>query len=457
MLQQLQEWFSTHRQAILADFFRFLEFKSISADSTYQQDILACAKWLGDYLRVMGMKVQLWPTSSGHPVVFAERKSPVADAPTLMIYHHYDVQPVDPMDLWKSDPFKPMIKGDLVYARGAQDNKGQCFYSILALKAFFEMTQQLPLNVKLFIEGEEESGSHGTEEMIDGQKASLKADSLLVIDSDLAGPGIPALTMGVRGILSFEFSCRNASIDLHSGMFGGIVYNPNRALAEAIAAIWDPKGRVKVPHFYDDVEELSKEHYRLLDLSFSQEEMSKQFGIKAFAPEIGFSPRESSWIRPTVEINGICGGYTGKGFKTVIPAEAFAKISCRLVPHQKPEKIYRQLCQYLEEHLPKGFEAKADLIHGTPAFRSNFDSLIAKTAVKAYEEVMKVPCRYKLSGGSIPIVGKLAEVSGAETVLMGFGLDEDNVHAPNECFGLKRFEQGFLTVGTLLANLSKTK
>lgn len=454
-IQQLQDWFSKNRQGILADFFRFLEFKSISTDKEYQQEILACARWLGDYLRSIGMKVQLWPTSSGNPVVFAEYKSKNKEAPTLMLYHHYDVQPVDPLSLWKSDPFKPVIKDDLVYARGAQDNKGQCFYSIMALKAFSQLKGEFPLNIKLFIEGEEESGSHGTEEMVEGQKSNLGADHLLVIDSDLAGPGIPALTMGVRGILTLEFLCKNASMDLHSGIFGGMVYNPNRALAEAIASIWDEKGRVRIPHFYDDVEELSKEHHKLLDLSFNEKEMRSQFGVKVFAKEENFSPRESCWMRPTVEINGMGGGYTGNGFKTVLPSEAFAKISCRLVPHQKPEKIYEIVCAHLKDQLPKGFEVKATLLHGGPAFRSNFDSSIAKTAASAYEEVMGAPCRYKLSGGSIPIVGKLAEVTGAETVLMGFGLDEDNVHAPNECFGLKRFEQGFLTVGTILANLAQ--
>lgn len=453
-LRQLQDWFSKNREAILRDFFQFLTFKSISADPAYKPEVLKCANWLGDYLKKIGMQVELWQTS-GMPVLFAEYKSADKNAPTLLIYHHYDVQPADPLELWKSDPFSPVVRDGVVYARGAQDNKGQCFYCVTALKALFELTKQVPLNIKLFIEGEEESGSHGTEEAIEKKRERLKADYLLVVDSTLAAAGVPGLTMGVRGIMTMEFLCKNASTDLHSGTFGGIAYNPNRALAQAIAALWDKNGRVKIPHFYDDVAKLDEDQRKLLDLEFDPEWTRSQFGIQALAPEPGFSPKESSWIRPTVEINGMCGGYIGEGFKTVLPAQASAKISCRLVPNQDPEKIYKLLVDYLCAQFPAGFELKATYGHGAPAFRGNFHSPIAKTAAMSYEEVMKKPCRYMLSGGSIPIVAKLAEACGGEATLMGFGLDEDNIHAPNEHFGLDRFEMGYLTMGRIFAHLSE--
>ncbi len=455
-VSQLKKWFSLHREAIFQDFFQFLRFKSIGTDPAYFAEVVACAKWLESYLREMGMQVEIW-SSSGNPALFAEKKSSIEGAPTLLIYHHYDVQPVDPLPLWKSDPFEPVVREEAVYARGAQDNKGQCFYTLTALKAFLELSQEVMVNIKVFIEGEEESGSRTTKEILERQKDRLQADHLLVVDTYLAGKGIPTLTLGVRGLITLELTCRNSTSDLHSGIFGGIVYNPNRALAQVLAAFWDAQGRIAIPHFYEEVVELEQKQKAKLDFRLDLETIKRQFGVRVFGPEPGFSVQESAALRPTLEINGMSGGYTGEGFKTIIPKQASAKISCRLVPHQDPNKIAKLFMQFIHEHFPANFAVEVKQGGGESAFLAKFDSDIVMRASRALEEVMGQSCHYVLSGASIPIVPRLVEASGAEAVLMGFGLDEDNIHAPNEHFGLDRFELGFLTMGRILLGFSEKK
>lgn len=453
-IPNLKKWFESHREEVLSDFFKFLSFKSIATDSAFDQETKACADWLVDYLKKIGLDAENWP-SSGKPVIFAKHCKAGKGRPTLLVYQHYDVQPVDPLDLWKTDPFTPTLEQGNVFARGAQDNKGQCFYTIIAIRALLELAETMQFNLKLFIEGEEESGSRGTREIIKSKKNELKSDYLLVVDAGLPGPGIPAITLGTRGILTAEVTCRGANGDMHSGTFGGIAYNPNRALAIALASLWDEKGRVAVPHFYDDVQKLSSKELKSLHLKIDRKKIKEEFGLRAFCPEPGYSIGESSCIRPTLEINGMSGGYTGEGFKTVLPAVAKAKISCRLVPHQKPADICKHLKAHLLKAMPRGMEVEVKFDQGSPAFRSNYDSFIAKLVAKAYEEVLGKPCQYCLTGGSIPITVELAHYSHADTVLMGYGLDSDQIHAPNEHFGLDRFEQGFLTMGRIFAKLNQ--
>ncbi len=454
-ITNLRKWFSEHQETTFADFFKFLQFKTIATDPTYDKDTKECAKWLVSYLNDIGMETEAWETS-GQPVVFAKHCKAGKDRPTLLIYQHYDVQPVDPLDLWKSDPFEPTIREGEIYARGAQDNKGQCFYSITAVKALFSLCKEFNFNLKLFIEGEEESGSEGTKDVFTTKAEELKSDYLLVVDAGIPAPGEPAITMGIRGILTGEILCRVAKDDMHSGGFGGIAYNPNRALVNALASLWDDSGKVAVPHFYDDVQKLSKEEAESFDLEVSEEEMRKEFSLCSFSPDPGYSIGESVSIRPTVEINGISGGYAGEGFKTVLPATAVAKVSCRLVPNQDPEKIEKNLTEHLLKQMPEGMDVTITMDHGAPAFRSNPDSLIAKLTAKAYEEVLEKPCKRILTGGSIPITVELAHLTGAEVVIMGYGLDSDQIHAPNEHFGIDRFEQGFLTMGSIFSQLHES-
>lgn len=440
-----KKWFSSHREVIFRDFFTFLRFKSIATDPEFDSETKQCADWLKEYLTNVGMRTKKWE-SSGQPVIFAEAKSDNKNAPTLLVYQHYDVQPVDPLELWKSDPFEPEIRKGQVFARGAQDNKGQCFYTITAIKAFLEYAKQSNFNLKLFIEGEEESGSMGTREVLKKHKDALKSDYLLVVDSGIPAPESPAITLGMRGILTIEIEIQTADQDLHSGAMGGIAYNPIRALAHALSQCWDEEGKIAIPHFYDDVEELTAEERKHFAIDFDEQDTKKRFGLRATAPEPGYTISESATIRPTFEINGISGGYTGEGFKTVLPAKAKAKVSCRLVPKQDPEEILTQFKKYFRSHLTKGIDCTIEKDHGSVAFRSPQNSLIAKRAAKAYEDVLGKPCESILVGGSIPITTELVEASGAEAVMIGYGIDDDNVHAPNEHFGVDRFEQGFLTM-----------
>lgn len=452
-VDELKKWFHDHYEETLADFFTFLSFPSISTDPQYEKDSRKCADWLVSYMNKIGLETVLWETP-GLPVVFGTHMHAGKDRPTLLLYHHYDVQPVDPLDLWKSDPFKPAIRNNQVYARGAVDNKGQCFYSLVAIKACLALAGQLGFNLKVFIEGEEESGGRGTAAVLQQKQAELKADHLLVVDFDIPNAATPGITIGMRGLVGMNVECSNASIDLHSGVHGGIALNPNRALAEMLGGMWDDQGRVKVPHFYDDVVPLSEEQRSRVDMSFDVEDYQKSFGVKAFSMEEGLSIKESNWLRPTMEINGMWGGYTGIGFKTVIPAKAYAKISCRLVPNQDPEKIAKAIADYLKSVAPKGIEVKVDVHHGAHAFRSAFDSSIVKLVALAYEEVFGKPCKYLFCGASVPIVVDLAHASQAEVAMIGMGLAGDDIHAPNEHFGLDRFETGYLTIGRILSRLS---
>ncbi len=454
-VEQLKKWYREHYDKTMEDFFTFLSFPSISTDPYYEKDSRRTADWLCNFMKKMGLEATLWETP-GLPVVFGTHLKAGKDRPTLLIYNHYDVQPVDPLDLWKSDPFKPVIRDNHVYARGAVDNKGQCFYSLTAIKAYLALAKELNFNLKVFIEGEEESGGRGTAAILQQKEAELQADHLLVIDFDMPNVSTPAITLGMRGLVSLYVECSNSSIDLHSGAHGGIALNPNRALVSLLAGIWDEQGKVKIPHFYDDVRPLPKEHLSRVDMTFDLEQYKKSFGVNAFCSEEGFSLKESNWLRPTFEINGIWGGYTGVGFKTVIPAKAFAKISCRLVPDQDPEKIGKAIAEYFKNEAPEGIEVKVDLHHGAPAYRSALDSFIVKTCALAYEEIFGKPCKYLFCGASVPIVVDLARASNAEVAMIGVGLGDDDIHAPNEHFGLDRFELGYLTVGRILSRLSTT-
>lgn len=454
-VEALQKWFAEHRDQILSDYFTFLSFPSISTDPAHAREVRQTADWLSAYLNKMGLKAELWETP-GHPIVFATHLEAGPDRPTLLIYHHYDVQPVDPLDLWDSQPFKPVVKNNEVFARGAADNKGQCFYSLCAIRATLELAKKLNINLKVFIEGEEESGGRGTAHIVPQKKEELQADHLLIVDLDIPAPGVAAITLGIRGILALELELKNSRMDLHSGSHGGIALNPNRALAKLIASLWDDEGKVTVPDFYKDVRKPTEEELASLDKHFDLESYQKNFGVNAFSGEKGYSLLESNWLRPTLEINGMSGGYTGEGFKTVIPSKAIAKISCRLVPDQDPKQIEKALIRCLESRTPKGMELKVVSHHGGKAFRSSPTSLIAKAAAQSFEEVFGKPCKCMLAGGSIPIVVDLAEISGAEVALMGVGLAEDAIHSPNEHFGLDRLEQGFLVMGRILGHLQES-
>ncbi|MBI2742529.1 MAG: dipeptidase [Chlamydiales bacterium] len=454
-LSDFKSWFDSHREEVLRDFFKFLSFRSISTDPQFSKETHETAVWVSDYLTHIGMKSSLHETS-GKPVVFATHLNAGPSRPTILIYQHYDVQPVDPLNLWHNDPFKPIVKNNTVYARGAVDNKGQCFYSISAVRAFLELAKQANINLKLFIEGEEECGSKGTTAFLAEKKIDLKADHLLVIDFDMARAGVPGITLGMRGLASCSVIFSNAVTDLHSGIHGGIALNPNRALVCALARLWDEKGRVQVPGFYDGVKPFSKADLAKLDMSFNADEYTHKFGVRAFGAEDGYSPVESNWLRPVLEINGLSGGYAGAGVKTVIPAKAEVKISCRLVGEQDPEKITKSVVEFLKLHAPKGMQVHAEIYDGARAFQASLNAPVIKVVSQALGEVFSESCKFQFCGASVPIVPALVAASSADAALFGMGLADDNIHAPNEHFGLDRFEQGFLTVSRILSLFSNS-
>ncbi len=444
-LQELKKWYDAHLNKIIDDYLAFLRFRSISTDPSYLNESLACAEFLVQFIKKLGMKAELIATS-GMPLVYGEDLSLGKNAPTLLIYGHYDVQPVDPIELWKHDPFDPKIEADVVYARGAQDNKGQIFYTLCAIKALFELQKKLPVNLKICIEGEEESASTGLMHILPKIKDKLAADAVLVPDFDIPAKDSPAIVLGVRGIMTLEMILTGSKSDLHSGQFGGIAFNPNRALVHLLSKLWNENGRVMVPGFYDDIQNLSEEEKKTFATESSGELYQKEWGIAAFANEKNYSLTESNWFRPTLEINGIGGGYFGKGFKTVIPAKAVAKISCRLVPNQDPHKIYVSLKKFLEQNVIKGIKIEiADFGSGKPV-RNTGESPLANAVMHAYQEVFQKPCKRGFTGSSVPIIADIVHALKSDIAMMGMGLDSDCIHAPNEHFSLDRFEKGFLVM-----------
>ncbi len=450
-MERLRAWLDREYSKIQEELFAFLRFKTISTDPAFLPEHLKCCQWLSTIFQEMDFKTETIETP-GLPIFYAENLNAGSEKPTVLVYGHYDVQPIDPIDLWKSDPFEPEERDGNVYARGALDDKGQIFYAVAAARALLAIDKTLPVNLKFCIEGEEESGSVGLAKSLPSLKEKFSADYLLVVDCGLPDAETPAINLGGRGITTMEVVLKGSTEDLHSGLYGGIAYNPNRALVELLTECWDETGRVQVPHFYDDIVEGDK---KLFASSAINDSDIKAVGIEAFSAEKDHSLLESNWFRPTLEINGIAGGYAGAGFKTVIPAEAIAKISCRLVPDQDPGKIGELVADFLKKRVKKGIQIHVDVQHGGKPYRGNPDSRLAKAVAMAYVEIFSKPCLNTLSGGSIPIVSDLVHTTGAEVVGMGYGLPSDNMHAPNEHFGLDRFKKGILTVARAMHHLGQ--
>jgi acetylornithine deacetylase/succinyl-diaminopimelate desuccinylase-like protein len=455
-LTELDKHFEDNRSKILQDFFTFLKFESISADDEYKKQSLACADWVQKQFKDLGFHVEVWPTA-GNPTIYASYDKAGKDKPTILIYHHYDVQPVDPLELWENPPFEPILKGDNVFARGAQDNKGQCFTTLLTLKTLMAKEGKFPINIKVIVEGEEEISSPGLAKLLKEKKDVLKADYVAIIDSGIRDAKSPAVTLGARGIITMDINVKSAKGDLHSGSHGGIVVNPIHALVEILAKLRDPStGEVLIPGFYDDVAELSAEDKKLFTFDFDHKDYEKEYGTPALGGEKMYSPYERAWVRPTLEVNGISGGYAGKGFKTVLPALANAKVSCRLVPNQSPEKIRKLVKSYIEKIAPKGVKVSVDMHEGGgPGIRTSPNSKIVQAFAKAYSEVFKKPTEFILEGGSIPITSDLTAASQGAMSFVGLGLPSDQIHAPNEHFSVTRIKQGYMSLAKALELLGQ--
>ncbi len=454
MKESLQSIIEKDQERAVKDYCTFLSFPSVSSEPKYKHELLRCVDWLQHYISSMGFKTELWHAKEGHPILFAHYFVN-ANLPTLLIYNHYDVQPCDPLELWETPPFEPALREGEIYARGAQDNKGQCFYVLQGLKALLQRDGQLPINVKLCIEGEEEIGSASLEHILEKKKHELQADYLAIVDLGIPSPTTPAITLGIRGIMTMDFELEGSATDLHSGTHGGITFNPIHGLIQVLGSLRDKKGRIAIPHFYDDVKEITEEDKKALNFNFNAEQYEMDFGAEATGGEMAYSPAERNGLRPTIEINGISGGYVGEGFKTVIPSKAHAKLSCRLVPNQNPEKIAQLVKDFLVASTPKGLKATVHVHSGKgSAIRTSPNAKIIQAFADSFKEVFHQDCQFILSGASIPIAARLAVASQAEMALVGLGLATDQIHSPNEHFGLDRLQKGALMIAKVIERLA---
>lgn len=420
----------------------FLKIKSISTLPENKPDMQKCAKFVSDNLKKAGLgKVEIHQTE-GHPIVYGEWLG-APGKPTVLIYGHYDVQPVDPIDLWNSPPFDPVIKDGKIFARGATDDKGQLFVHIKSVEAFFNSVGSLPLNVKFLIEGEEEIGSPHLEPFIKANKEKLKCDTVLISDTSLFSPGVPTLTYGLRGLCYMEVEVTGPNRDLHSGSYGGAVANPVNVLASMISKLHDKNGKINIPGFYDGVLPLTKqERDNFKKLKFSEKNYAKDLQVAELAGEKGYSTLERIWARPTLDCNGIFGGFIGKGAKTIIPSKATAKISMRLVPNQDPKKIAKLFAAHFKSIAPKSVKVVVSDLHGGYPVLTPLNHKATLAAAKAMETSFGKKIVFMREGGSIPVVAGFGKILKAPSVLMGLGLNSENLHSPNEHFNLKHFHLG---------------
>lgn len=446
----------THFDRFVDELIDFLRIPSVSTDPNHAGDVRAAASWLADHLRNLGIqKVDVMETE-GFPIVYAEHMVDPSK-PTILVYGHYDVQPPDPLDLWDSAPFNPVIKNGNLYARGACDDKGQLFMHVKAAESFFQGAKTLPLNVKYIFEGEEEVGSEHLPGFLAQHKDLLAADVAVVSDTALFGNGVPSITYGLRGLAYVEVMLEGPDRDLHSGVYGGAIENPINALAKMIADLHDEDHRVTIEGFYDHVIALTaEERNTFASLPFDADEWISDVGAKKARTENGYSVLEGTTARPTLDCNGIWGGFTGKGAKTVLPARAYAKISCRLVPGQTPDEITAKLKAHFEKHVPSTMKLTFTNLHGGHGALVDTNSGAMKAASEAMEGVYGEKPYMVRCGGSIPIVADFKKILGQETVLMGFGLDSDAIHSPNEKFGLDRFRNGIDTIIRFMEIYSKS-
>ena len=430
-----------NKEKFLSTFKEILTVPSISTDKTHLPDIQRAAEWLALQLRNLGMqKVQLYPTSLS-PIVYGECLG-VPAAPTILIYGHYDVQPVDPLDLWKTGPFEPTVIGDDIFARGASDMKGQAVITLKAVESLVQ-TGGLPINVKWLFEGEEEVGSPNLEAFIASHTDLLACDFAVNPDSGMIGREYPTITYGLRGLAYFELRVYGPAHDLHSGMYGGVVHNPANVLAELIAGMHDDAGRITLPGFYTSVRELSvEERQELARLPIDDKHYLEQTGVPGLYGEAGFTANEQTGARPTLDVNGLLSGFTSEGSKTVIPTWAMAKLSTRLVPDQDPEEVHQQLLRYLEQNAPDDVRWELKTLTGNPASISDRNNPAVQAMAKALESVWGQRPYFKREGGSIPVVGDMQRLLSVESVICGFGLPDDNVHAPNEKQNLPTWYRG---------------
>jgi acetylornithine deacetylase/succinyl-diaminopimelate desuccinylase-like protein len=444
-MQDIKRYVSENKQRFLDELFELLRFPSVSADPKFKADMLRTAEYVAEKLKIAGAdEVEICPTA-GYPIVYGEK---IIDAslPTVLVYGHYDVQPPDPLDLWKTPPFEPTIRDEKIYARGSCDDKGQFYMHVKAFELMMN-TKTLPCNIKFMIEGEEEVGSSNLGIFVGENKKRLKADVVLISDTSMISLEHPSLETGLRGLSYVEVEVTGPDRDLHSGVYGGAVANPATILAKLIASMHDENNHITIPGFYDDVIELTEKEREMLNKApYNEAEYKFDLKVDDLWGEKGYTTMERTGTRPTLEVNGIWGGYIGEGAKTVLPSKAFAKISMRLVPNQQSDKVTKLFKDYFESIAPKSVKVKVTPHHGGEPVVTPTDSIAYKAAQRAILESFgkePIPTR---GGGSIPIVALFEKELGIKTVLMGFGLDSDNLHSPNEKFDIANFYKGIETI-----------
>jgi acetylornithine deacetylase/succinyl-diaminopimelate desuccinylase-like protein len=448
------DFINTHRDSYVDALKGFLAIPSISALPEHKDDVRRCAEWTADEMRRIGMHNVRLEETPGHPIVYGEWLG-APGAPTILFYGHYDVQPVDPLDLWESPPFEATVRDGEIYARGAVDDKGQVFMHFKAIEAHMKQNGKLPVNMKILLEGEEEVGSANLDDFVKANKELLSADVVVISDSPMFDRGVPSICYGLRGLAYMQIDLRGTKSDLHSGSFGGAVANPNMVLAQMLAQMKDRGGRVKVPGFYDDVRELTQEERdQWKRLPFNEKRFAKELGAPRLFGESGYSTLERIWARPTLEVNGMCGGFTGEGAKTVIPAVAMAKVSMRLVPDQDPDRIAQLFEDYVKKIAPKTVEVKVTKMHGGKPWMAAFDNPFVQAAGRAIEKGFGKEPVFNREGGSIPVVATFQEILGLPSVLFGVGLPDQNAHAPNEKLDLQNFHDGIIASAFLYEEIA---
>ncbi|MDE3156868.1 MAG: dipeptidase [Acidobacteriota bacterium] len=438
------DFINVHRDRYLEELKALLAIPSISALPEHAPDVRRCAEWCADEMRRVGLQNVRLVETPGNPVVYGDWLG-APGAPTMLFYGHYDVQPVDPVELWDSPPFEATVRDGELYARGAADDKGQVFMHLKAIEAFMKQNGRLPVNVKMILEGEEEVGSNNLDDFVRGHRQELKADVVVISDSPMFDRGVPSICYGLRGLAYFQIDLRGTKTDLHSGSFGGAVANPAYVLATMIAQMKDKGGRIRIPGFYDDVRELSDaERAEFRKLPFNETRYRKELGAPKLFGERGYTTLERVWGRPTLEVNGLLSGFTGDGAKTVIPAVAMAKISMRLVPDQHPDKIAQQFEAYVRRIAPKSVELTFTRMHGGKPWMTSFDNPFVRAAGRAIAKGFGKEPVFTREGGSIPVVSTFQEELGIPSVLFGVGLPDENAHAPNEKIDLGNFHNGIV-------------
>ena len=453
-MTDLDQYLDQHDRRIHDELFDLLRIPSVSARSEHAADVRRTAEWLRDALTKIGFDASIQPTS-GHPIVLGEWRG-APGAPTILIYGHYDVQPVEPLDLWESPPFEPTIRDGRIYARGATDDKGQLFLHVKALEAHLAVRGKLPINVIVLAEGEEEVGSENLERFVEENAKRLAADAAVISDSAMFAPGQPSIVSSLRGLAYFQINVTGPSVDLHSGSYGGAVVNPATALARIIATFHDEHTHtIAIPGFYDAVRDWGDEaRAAIRRLPFDEGAFQQQTGVPALGGEKGYSTLERIWTRPTCEVNGLLSGYTGEGAKTVLPSKAMAKVSCRLVPDQQPEEIERLMIAHVKRVAPKGVTVTVENLSGGRPWRAELDGAVFDAARRALTAAFGREPVIVGEGGSIPVVGDFQRILGTPVLLMGFGLPGENAHAPNEWISDENFVKGAKAVAAFWDQLA---